>query len=172
MKLFLLLLLAVALIVAPMTMLRPKPAQRRREQLRLAARALGLRFSLRSLAPRKTDLEAAQPLPCYFLPPKDTSLVQPEWLLRRMAYVHEGHFYQEWDWQGDARPNVVLMQWLQGQVGSLPMSVSAFGSGPGGTLVCWTEQGEKDGRDAEAILAELHLFLRGIQAREPANTPG
>ena len=167
MKLFFLLLLACALIIAPMTMLRPKPEQRRREQLRLAARELGLRFSLRSLLPRKTDMEPQQPTPCYYLPPVDTRLPQPSWLLRRMAYHHEGHFYQEWDWQGEGRANEALQHWLHEQVRSLPLGVSAFGSDTGGTLVCWNERGEKDGRDALTLLQDLHHFLLGIQAREP-----
>lgn len=161
MKVLLLILLAMALVIAPLSMLRPTPEQRRREQLRLAARELGLRFAMRALPQLKTDMEAPRPMPCYFLPPPAANQLTKadEWLLTRSAYSHEGNFYREWDWVGEPRPTSELQAWLLGQMANLPEGVRGLSYGPAGVSAYWTE---KEGQEA---LEAIHQLLQQICSR-------
>ena len=53
---FIILILAFAIVLGPISMLRPNPAQKRKEQLRLHASKQGVRFSIRRLPALKTDI--------------------------------------------------------------------------------------------------------------------
>jgi len=161
MKVLLLILLAMALVIAPLSMLRPTPEQRRREQLRLAARQLGLRFAMRALPQLKTDMDAPRPMPCYFLPPPAANQLTKadEWFLTRTAYAHEGNFYREWDWLGESRPTGELQAWLHQQMASLPEGVRSLSYGPAGISAYWAE---KEGQEA---LEVIHRLLGQISSR-------
>ncbi|ACE86296.1 hypothetical protein [Cellvibrio japonicus] len=169
MKFLLLLVIAIALVVGPMAMLRPNPEQRRREQLRLAARDLGLRFAMRHLPRLKTDLEDSPAIPCYYLPPPESCIPESNWILMRTSYAHEGNFYQEWDWIGDGRPASAVADWLKEQMTTVPVSFKAIASGMAGTSVYWTEKGvAKTPEEQAASLQYLHQLLVGVQANEKA----
>lgn len=159
-SLILIIILVIALILGPIAMLIPKPEMRRREALRLKARSQGLRFTLRKLPILKTDTESLPAMPCYFLPPLAQSSTLQEWVLMRMPYAHEGHFYRDWDWLGDYRPTQETQAFLQQQVPSLPEGVRALGYGAAGVTLFWNE------KEGEAILGQLVQLLTGIQKAE------
>lgn len=149
---FIMLILAVAVVIGPMSMLRPSPEQRRKEALRLLAREKGLRFSMRLLPALKTDTGKPMSMPIYYLPPHDKSSDTAEWLLMRTSYAHEGNFYQEWDWQTDARPADAICDLLNEYLPKLPLSVPAISHGNLGTCVFWSE---KEGAETLALLADM-----------------
>jgi hypothetical protein len=156
----LIIIVTMALILGPAAMLIPKPEQRRREQLRLKAHGLGLRFTMRKLPHLKTDLEPPRTMACYYPPPLEQKLSTQEWTLMRTTYAHEGNFYQEWDWVGDYRPASRILVYLQQQIPSLPDSIKALACGPAGISVFWSEL------EGEALLDRLVSLLKGIQAAE------
>lgn len=154
---FVLLLLAFAMVIGPISMLRPSPAQKRKEQLRLYATKFGLRFSMRQLPKLKTDIEQSLPMPVYYLPPKDKSRAIPEWILARTSYEHEGNFYREWDWQSDVRPPESICALLKTYLPQLPATVPAISQGGLGTCVFWSEKEGVETLDLLIkILAEIH----------------
>ena len=158
--LILIIIVTMALILGPAAMLIPKPEQRRREQLRLKAHGMGLRFTLRKLPHLKTDIELPHTMACYYLPPLEQKFSTQEWILIRTAYAHEGNFYREWDWVGDYRPSPAILVLLQQQIPSLPDSIKALGCGPAGISVFWSEL------EGEALLERLLSLLKGIQAAD------
>jgi hypothetical protein len=154
---FIILIVAIAIVVGPISMLRPNPAQRRKEQLRLHASTLGVRFSMRQLPLLKTDIEQSPPMPVYYIPPKDKSRAIPEWILVRTSYEHEGNFYREWDWQNDARPDATVCDLLKRYLPELPASVPAISQGNLGTCVFWSEnEGMETLDQLVKILTDIH----------------
>lgn len=137
---FIILIVAFAIIVGPISMLRPNPAQRRKEQLRSHASKAGVRFSMRQLPLLKTDMDQLPPMSVYYLPPKDKSCAIPEWILVRTSYEHEGNFYREWDWQSDVRPQADICNLLKRYLPQLPASIPAISQGNLGTCVFWSEK--------------------------------
>jgi len=137
--LILLVVVIVSLILGPVMMLKPRPEQQRREQLRLAARAQGLRFSMRSRPRLNTDTEQPGPTPCYFLAPKKEFDAIDAWALVRMPYRHEAHFFQDWDWIHSRQPSEKIKDQLKSQLAELPEGVAAITSGTEGVCVYWNE---------------------------------
>jgi len=156
--LFFILIVVIALILGPLVMLKPKPGQKIKEQLRMNARALGLRFTLRSLPKLKTDMEASGVCPVYYLPPSEALASQPEWLLMRTRYEHEANFYKEWDWQTDSVATRDAQALLLGFMPQLPVSVCAISAGPQGVCVFWREQG------GEPVLTLIHDMLCALES--------
>lgn len=157
-SLILIIVVAVALILGPVSMLVPKKGQRQREQLRLKARDAGLRFTLRKLPPLKTDAESPATMPCYYIPPLKQHQPFDEWTLMRTTYSHEGNFYREWDWVNSRAPDEPIQAFLLQQLPLLPESVKAIGYGTAGVCVFWDES------NGEAFLDNLVALLKGIQA--------
>jgi len=149
---FIIVIVAFAMVIGPITMLRPSPAQKRREGLRLHAANHGLRFGMRRLPALKTDIDQAAAMPAYYLPPKAKPGVNIEWILMRTSYAHEGNFYQEWDWQGDQRPLSKVSDLLKEYLPKLPLSVSAITHENLGTCVFWSE---KEGIETLDLLIEM-----------------
>ncbi len=106
MWLIIILIVTVALILGPLAMLKPNPAQKRREDMRMQAHQLGLRFMMHALPKLSTDMEAPTPMPVYYLPPKTLGEDPRDWTLMRTAYEHDGNVYRDWDWQGAGPPNM------------------------------------------------------------------
>lgn len=154
-----LLIMAVALILGPIAMLRPNPAQKRKEQLRLQASSQGIRFSMRRLPVLKTDMEVPPTVPVYFLPPPAAIQSNDDWILMRTGYEHEGNFYREWEWQGLARPSTAICTSLLQVLPDVPASVPAIAQGKSGTCIFWRETG------GELELAKLINLLRTLDAQ-------
>lgn len=154
---FIILLLAIALVVGPISMLRPKPAQRRKEALRMQAARQGVRFGMRKLPKLKTATEEPVAMPIYYLAPGAKMQAMPTWILMRTAYEHEGNFFRDWDWHGEQRPPVEICDMLRTYLSGLPPSVAAITQGEAGTCVYWTEQEGPELLDALVkMLKDLH----------------
>jgi len=159
---FIILIVAAAIVIGPISMLRPSPTQRRKEALRLYASNKGLRFSMRMLPALKTDTEQPASMPVYYLPPKNKSNDVAEWILMRTSYVHEGNFYQEWDWQTNVQPSAAVCDALKAYLPQLPVSVPAISHGNMGTCVFWSE---KEGDETLDLLIDMLTKLH--QAASP-----
>ena len=157
---FVILLVAIALVIGPVSMLRPRPAQRRKEALRLHATKQGVRFGLRKQPKLKTDMEEPEPAPVYYLAPTSQILVKPGWILMRTSYEHDGNFYGAWDWHGEYRPNETIQELLRNHVPELPESVTLISQGEAGTCIFWAEKEDKD------VLDRLITLLKMLQAAE------
>lgn len=166
---FIILVLAMALIVGPIAMLRPKPAQRHKEGLRLHAAGQGVRFSMRTLPKLKTATGDPHPSPVYYLPPHPKMQFMPSWTLVRTDYPHEGNFYQEWDWHGEHRPSPAVCDLLLKNLPALPTSVGGLTQGEGGTCIFWREKESTEMLDQLiALMRELHSeAARGITTQLP-----
>lgn len=151
------LIVTVALIAGPIMMLRPNPAQKKREGWRMQAHQLGLRFMMRALPKQNTDIDSTVPMPVYYLPPKKMQEELPDWMLIRTAYEHEGNMYRDWDWQDAGRPNQQLQQLLKKYLSNLPQGVRAISNGNQGTCIYWDERGSEN---LVPLLAEILTSLQ------------
>ncbi len=156
-SLIVLIVVIVSLMLGPVLMLKPRPAQVRREALRLRARELGLGFGLRVPPALRTDVESPVAMPCYFIAPRNLGAEVPAWGLVKTSYSHEANFWQEWDWVDEKRPNPQLQGILLDIVKVLPGGVKAITSGSGGPSIFWDE------RDDNEFLQRALLILRQIQ---------
>jgi len=157
---FIMLIVACALVLGPISMLRPNPSQKRKEQLRLYASKKGLRFSMRRLPALKTDTDQPMATPVYYLPPQSKPPEIPEWILMRTRYAHEGNFYLEWDWQSTVRPTDITCSLLKTYLPQLPESVSAISHGGLGICVFWSEKEDVEMLD---LLIEMLNKLHQIE---------
>jgi hypothetical protein len=145
----------VAMVVGPIMMLQPSASQRRQEQLRSSAMALGLRVKIMSLPRQATDIDTPSALPMYCLPRSQAKIeTAVTWLLLRGTYIHEAHFFAEWQWFGEGRASPSEQQWLHAHLSRLPESVAAVSSTPEGVCVYWSEAG------GEKVLNGLAEVLR------------
>lgn len=158
---FILLIVVCGMVVGPISMLRPNPAQRRKEQLRSYASKKGLRVSMRQLPALKTDTDQPAVTPVYYFPPQPTTLEILEWILMRTRYVHEGNFYSEWDWQTDTRPGDTTCAVLKTYLPRLPESVLGISNGGLGVCVFWTE---REGEETLDLLVEMIGKLHQIES--------
>lgn len=155
--LILMLILAAALIIGPIMMLKPNPSQSRREQWRLQARDAGLRFRMQALPKLPTDTDSTPPVPVYYLSPSESQVNSSEWMLMRTAYEHEGNFYHDWDWQGEGRANQREQAILKEYLPRLSQGVRAISNGPKGTAIFWDEKGK------ENLVPLFTVLLRVLQ---------
>lgn len=149
---FVILILTISLILGPIAMLKPKPAQKRKEALRHYATSKGLRFTLRKLPKLKTDVDEPGVGPVYYLAPTAQLQTLPTWILVRTQYEHEGNFYRAWDWYNDHRPNKAVSERLHNYLPQLPDSVNVISQGDAGTSVFWNE---KEGNDMVDLLVQM-----------------
>lgn len=138
--LILILIFVVALILGPIRMMQPSPAQKNREKMRLAARNRGVHFSMRNIPQQADQQEKPSPIPVYFLPPSK-SQIEKGWMLVRAGYEHEINFQGWWAWQNDVRPTNAELEVLQALLSTVPDSVRALSSGSEGVCVFWEERG-------------------------------
>lgn len=160
---FIILIVACAMVLGPISMLKPSAAQQRKEQLRLHASKKGLRFSLRRLPALKTDMDQPATMPVYYLPPQPKALEAPEWILMRTKYAHESNFYSEWDWQTAVRPSDATRALLKTYLPQLPESVPAISHGGLGICVFWSE---KEGMETLELLMDMLSKLHQIESTQ------
>jgi hypothetical protein len=141
-------------------MLKPHPAQQKKEQLRMQAHASGLRFTMRSLPKLATDMEAPLLSSVYYLPPKTLPENVRDWMLRRTAYAHEGNFYQDWDWQGDGRANHTAQTILKVYLPQAPAGLKAITAGNDGVSIYWDE------KNGEELLPDLVKLMEAVAQSE------
>ena len=150
------LIVAVGLVLGPIMMLRPNPAQKRKEAMRLLARAQGVQYSVRNLPQQADEMEKPAPVSVYFLPPADTK-VSTNWMLMRTRYQHEVHVMGWWAWRNENRPGHAEQLVLREQLENLPESVRAVSAGAEGISVYWEESG------GEPVLNQVVHLLKSLQ---------
>jgi hypothetical protein len=150
-------IVVVSLVVGPMMMMRPNPAQKNKENLRSLARARGVHFSVRNLPRQVDDQEQPAAVPVYFFPPAK-SQTSAGWMLVRTNYEHEINLLGWWVWQSDARATDAELAVLQAQLPALPDSIKAVGGGGGGSSVYWQERG------GEPVLQQVLGLLESLKA--------
>lgn len=153
-------LVALSLVLGPVMMLRPNPAQKRKEQLRSLARAKGIHFSMRNLPRQADENSSPEAIPVYFFAPKKQQNAG-NWLLMRTNYQHEIHLFGWWAWQGELRPTASEMAVLNQFLPLLPESVKAVSGGGQGVSVYWTEAG------GEAVLHKIIPLLESLNSPVP-----
>jgi hypothetical protein len=152
MKLLIILLVVIGFILGPIMMLRPSPAQKRREQWRTRARAQGVHFSMRKLPQQADEAEAPDALPVYFYVPRSQG-EGDNWLLIRTNYQHDLNLLGWWAWATSIRPSEAELECLHDLLPKLPQSVKALSSGGQGTSIYWGETGTED--DLVRVLGSL-----------------
>lgn len=150
-------IVAVALVVGPVMMMRPNPAQKNKENLRSLARVRGVHFSMRNIPQQADEQEKPASVPVYFFPPEKSQL-SPSWMLVRTNYEHEINLLGWWAWQGEPRATNAELAILEAQLQALPESVKAVSSGSGGICVYWGEKG------GEPVLQQVFGLLESLRA--------
>lgn len=140
MKLLLLIIIVMSLILGPMMMMRPSPAQKKRERWHGLASAKGIRFTLRQLPQQATEQEKPVATSVYFFPPDDNQPRQ-DWGLIRATYAHELHFLNWWVWQGQNKASFREMLFLETALSSAPEGVRGLSCGAQGICIYWDEKG-------------------------------
>ena len=153
--------LAIAMAVGPVLMIRPSKRQQRLSHLRAKALKLGLRVHLLPLAESST-------VPAYCLPwqenkknqsssknqiPQVSQIPQSRqvWILKKMAFSHELHFQQRWDWlnhsPADNCFHAAIRHYLDAVPAGLAEHIQAIGNGPQGLCCYWDEIGGEEALD-------------------------
>ncbi len=149
-------IVVVALVVGPVMMMRPNPAQKHKENMRSLARARGVHFSIRNIPQQADEQEKPAAVPVYFFPPEKSQL-SPSWMLVRTNYEHEINLLGWWAWRGDARATAAELAVLKAELKVLPESVRAVSSGNGGICVYWEEKG------GEPVLQQILGLLESLR---------
>ena len=160
--LIIIVVVVIALILGPIRMMQPSPAQKNREKLRLAARARGVHFALRNIPQQADEQEAPSPVPVYFISPGKNQTGKG-WMLVRANYKHDIHFLGWWAWQSEVRPSSAELEVLTTHLPGLPASVCALSSGGEGICVFWEEQG------GEAALEQVIQLLEVLKRTHDNN---
>lgn len=138
--LIIILILTFALVMGPISMLRPNPMQKNKERIRLLARSKGVHFAMRNIPRQADEQENPAALPVFFFPPPKT-MIEAGWMLVRANYQHDIHFLGWWAWQGDVRAESAELAILKEQLPELPDTVRAVSLGREGICVYWNERG-------------------------------
>lgn len=154
--LIIIVIVAVSLILGPVMMLRPNPAQKNKEHMRSLARAQGVHYSMRNLPQQADEHSKPSPIPVYFIPPGKTRASQG-WMLIRTNYQHDINFLGWWAWHGEARASDAVQAVLRNQLNNLPESVRALSAGGDGVTVYWEEKG------GEAVLVQILDLLKALR---------
>lgn len=137
-------LAALALIVGPVMLMQPTPAQRREASLRKEASSQGLRVHFQPI-PEGCDFQSRNnQAVTYCLPWQHQSDIKNQWLLVRKRFAHELHFSEQWDWVQKPKAAVAAQveNALRDVLVDTPDFVFAVASGPQGLCGFWSEMGE------------------------------
>ncbi|GLS27275.1 hypothetical protein [Marinibactrum halimedae] len=155
--------MAIALAVGPVMMMRPSPRQARLAKLRTEAAQLGLTVHLpkwpkahTQLAPVKAPDGAIR----YLLPWQSPSTEIKPALLIRSSYTHELHVNGIWQWvQQPEQPDQssLLETWVK--EAAIPASVCAIGLSRAGVYVDWTESSQWSLSKLLAMLESMRVRL-------------
>lgn len=135
-------ILAVAMVLGPVMLMKPSGRQRQLASLRQQALELGLQSRISSVPSEIASYTAAPTIAVY----------QKRWqgkrfnqaatlLLYRTTFSHEIHFHGVWDWQGDEQLPLQANQSLKNCLDTLPDSVLAIEISTLGVGLFWLEKG-------------------------------
>lgn len=149
--------LVAAMVIGPVAMMRPSPAQKRREAIRAYAFKQGLGVSVRRPPQIPTDLEQPSLLPAYTIKLKGGE----SWSLRRAPFSHESHLAQYWH-PVQGRASHATEAFLASRLPELSPRVAAVTSATGELAVIWHESYDTDDVD------RLRYFLMALADAESA----
>lgn len=156
MSFVIMIVIVIALVLGPVMMMRPNPAQKNKERMRTIALAKGIHFSVKNLPQQAADHEKPAPVSVYFFAPIKNSQ-DSDWLLLRTSYEHAIHFLGYWAWQGDWRATPAEQAVLTQYLPLLPDSVRAVSVGSKGICVYWSEKGD------EKVLEQIITLLESLK---------
>lgn len=158
-------LLAVAMMVGPLMLMRPSPSQTRVAKLRNAAQQTGLRIRM----DRSPFAEKAPQLAVYMLPfaKEDTAAAErPVFSLFRKNFVHDIHFNADWDWYKQGEVSQQQVQNLRSFLSGLDKTIVGVECSKTAVGLYWRERslsGESDEQSVQHILRELQNLKRLCQ---------
>ncbi|MBX2857235.1 MAG: hypothetical protein KTR17_01115 [Cellvibrionaceae bacterium] len=150
--------LAVAMIVGPLMMLRPSPRQTQLIKLRRLAVDKGLRVQMldrpvaggESLSTQsKPEMVAAYCMQLQMA--SDSPLSDWRWMLVRTAFAHDIHLGGVWDWSEKQQAPAIDQQSLLVFLQSLPESVLAVRQDGEGIAVLWSERVPREQSPEQAV---------------------
>ncbi|GAA5317228.1 MAG: hypothetical protein AseanaTS_24320 [Candidatus Pelagadaptatus aseana] len=162
-------LAALALILGPIMLMQPTPAQRRETRLRNAALKRGLRVHYQPI-PKGSDHNSGsrKQAVTYCLPWHEQDDIRNVWVLIKKSFVHDLHVFGDWDWlQSPSHMPEGFVTELEQGVNCLPGNVYALCSGPQGLCCFWNELGSEN--DVEAIADWLEQTAASISCASGRN---
>ncbi len=149
---WILIVLAIAMVVGPVFMIQPSKRQRKTAKLRAHAASLGMMVKLASSD--KPALTGA----FYTLPIKSKKKTTSSWCLIEGNFAHDIHFFNKWDWQGKEQAAPGLADAIKTIIENFPDSISAFGINNMGIYVLWDEKCSEG--DEKSAVENIQSLLR------------
>ena len=142
--------LAVAMAVGPVLMLKPSKRQQGLARLRARALEMGLQVHLLPLSKGRSSVST------YCRPWQEKGADKAAWTLERMTYEHDLHFFGEWSWQAGLAAEPHWHGPLKALLPQIPQQLLAIGNGPQGLCCYWDERG------GEMVLEEIAVILEKL----------
>lgn len=133
---WILIILAAAMVLGPVLLIQPSKGAAKTAKIRELAALAGLRVGLLSKDDAKRGknkdglqsdtrdfVEYSLPLPRAF---EDIYKGDACWTVTQCNYSHGLHFYNFWDWRGEARPHARIEAGLKSFIDQLPVGVSSL----------------------------------------------
>ena len=144
----LIVLLAIAMALGPVLMMRPTPGQRRLAAIRNEAIKRGLHVRLNQALAQHAD---------YVLPfPQKPARTPQTWALRKAKFEHALNFAGDWEWEGQPLPDEQLGA-LKELIAKAPPGLGGLGVNPAEVYASWDEKLHQ--ASLTAALDELSTFL-------------
>ncbi len=151
--------LAVAMVVGPVMMLQPSKGLAKIAALRSHASQLGLTVHLPSREADGKPVRGAiyrMPLPEAIGKRKNFA----SWRVKRQKHTHGIHFHGEWDWASESRAPEAITDELRRQLDTLPESIAALECTTAGVGLQWDERCH--GEQPEPEVEKLRDRLQGL----------
>lgn len=147
--------LVVLMLVGPVMMLRPSPLQKKQALLRGKAAEKGL--MVRS-GQKRTDGRFSI---SYTLPNPKADNEREPWCLMRQNFTHEGHFFEDWDW--NTEPAIFKNEsQLKQLLSSKAQDFNSVRVDRLGVTVDWNEK--LNGESEDAAVEKVKQFLIQLEA--------
>ena len=145
----------LSLVIGPVMLMQPTPAQRREAGLRNKALEQGLRVQLLPL-PTGMVNRTSQTGVCYSLTWPSVKSMPLTWGLMRKNFEHDLHVFGVWDWY--IKPDNEELVDLLSRLSKVPDKVYAITCSPQNLGCYWSEMGQDD--DVEDIASWLNESVR------------
>lgn len=175
--------LALAMIVGPLMMLRPSPRQAQLIKLRGIAADRGLRVQMLDNPTARVESDAASSKPemvaaygMQLQADADSPLGALRWMLARTAFSHGIHLGGVWDWSVKEKTAPIEEETLLAFLQNLPKSVLAVRQDGDAISILWSErvpQGETLEQAFETLyqsLLQLRALLHASVTSDNPNT--
>jgi len=149
--------LAIALALGPVMMLRPSKSQQYISKLRTLAATKGL------IVQTCVDPDHLGSGLCHYYLRLPSEMLEASWALHKLSYEHEGHFYREWDWQNGEYKGLgdEVNSAIKACLDSISPAFRAIAMTKLGLYVCCAERALGD--DAEKSIAIIDAQLLSLR---------